>query len=124
MVEEDRGFSQLSATGTALKIIGWDCPKRDLLPSHLRVRTIKGGFMTIFSLLKAATVSAALALMFSAPADAADMSMKKRMQAYFDTVNKGDVAGAGAFYAPNAVIEDPIGIVVKSTAADFIKGAM
>ena len=79
--------------------------------------------MTKFSILKT-VAAAALVIAFCAPAGAAEMSMKKRMQAYFDTVNKGDVAGAGAFYAPNAVIEDPVGVVVKSTAADFIKGAM
>jgi len=45
-------------------------------------------------------------------------AMKAALQAYVDRTNAGDVAGLLALFAPDAVIEDPVGSPLK-TAADF-----
>ena len=39
--------------------------------------------------------------------------MKAALQAYVDRINAGDAAGVLALFAPDAVIEDPIGSPVK-----------
>lgn len=44
--------------------------------------------------------------------------MKAALQAYVDRTNAGDVAGLVALFAPDAVIEDPVGSPIKQ-AADF-----
>jgi steroid delta-isomerase len=36
-------------------------------------------------------------------------AMKRALQAYVDRINAGDAAGVTALFAPDAVIEDPIG---------------
>ena len=40
-------------------------------------------------------------------------AMKAALQAYADRINAGDAAGVLALFAPDAVIEDPIGTPVK-----------
>lgn len=42
--------------------------------------------------------------------------MKSALQAYVDRINAGDAAGVLALFAPDAVIEDPIGSPVKRGA--------
>lgn len=49
------------------------------------------------------------------PAVATD-TMKAALQAYVDRINAGDAAGVLALFAPDAVIEDPIGSPVKRGA--------
>src|SRR5947207_7795220 len=44
-------------------------------------------------------------------------TMKAALQAYVDSINAGDAAGVLALFAPDAVIEDPIGSEPKSGAA-------
>lgn len=50
-------------------------------------------------------------------ADAAQARMKAALQAYVDLINAGDVAGVRALFAPDAVIEDPIGSEPRSGPA-------
>lgn len=42
--------------------------------------------------------------------------MKAALQAYIDRTNSGDAAGLVALFAPNAVIEDPVGSPPKTGA--------
>lgn len=44
--------------------------------------------------------------------------MKAALQAYVDRTNAGDAAGLVALFAPDAVIEDPVGTPIK-TYAEF-----
>lgn len=44
-------------------------------------------------------------------------AMKRTLQAYVDLINAGDAAGVTALFAPDAVIEDPIGSKPRSGAA-------
>ena len=46
--------------------------------------------------------------------------MKAALQAYVDRTNAGDAAGLVALFAPDAVIEDPVGSPVK-TYAEFAR---
>jgi steroid delta-isomerase len=39
------------------------------------------------------------------------------LQAYVDCINRGDAQGATALFAPDAVIEDPVGTPPKTGAA-------
>ena len=43
-------------------------------------------------------------------------TMKAALQAYVDRTNAGDAAGLVALFAPDAVIEDPVGSPIKSGA--------
>lgn len=43
--------------------------------------------------------------------------MKATLQAYVDRTNAGDAAGLVALFAPDAVIEDPVGSPVKQASA-------
>ncbi|MEO0030252.1 MAG: hypothetical protein RIS94_10 [Pseudomonadota bacterium] len=43
-------------------------------------------------------------------------AMKAALQAYVDRTNAGDAAGLVALFAPDAVIEDPVGSPVKAFA--------
>lgn len=43
--------------------------------------------------------------------------MKATLQAYVDRINAGDAAGVTALFAPDAVIEDPIGSDPRTGAA-------
>jgi len=43
--------------------------------------------------------------------------MKAALQAYVDRINAGDAAGVVALFAPDAVIEDPIGSEPRTGAA-------
>jgi steroid Delta-isomerase len=45
--------------------------------------------------------------------------MKAALQAYVDRTNAGDADGLAALFAPDAVIEDPIGTPAK-TRAEFV----
>lgn len=45
-----------------------------------------------------------------------EATMKAGLQAYVDRINAGDVAGVLALFAPDAVIEDPIGSPPKHGA--------
>ena len=44
-------------------------------------------------------------------------AMKQTLQAYVDRINAGDAAGVTALFAPDAVIEDPIGSPPRSGEA-------
>jgi steroid Delta-isomerase len=44
-------------------------------------------------------------------------AMKATLQAYVDRINAGDAAGVTALFAPDAVIEDPIGSEPKTGEA-------
>lgn len=43
-------------------------------------------------------------------------AMKAALQAYVDRTNAGDAAGLVALFAPDAVIEDPVGSPIKAYA--------
>lgn len=47
----------------------------------------------------------------------APATMRAALQAYVDRINAGDTAGVCALFAPDAVIEDPVGSVPKMGGA-------
>jgi steroid delta-isomerase len=58
-------------------------------------------------------VPAEYALPGEAPSRPAQAAMRAAMQAYADRINAGDLDGILALFAPDAVIEDPVGTAPK-----------
>jgi len=96
---------------------------RRIRSQHSRVFTnAKDAFMRNLT-LKAATLISALSLISAVATTSANAAetMKGKLQAYFDAVNKGNVTEALAFWSPNAAVEDPYGTVLKIPIHDFLK---